>query len=144
MADEASVPARSTRPLYYPSGDAPDFIRYSVPFGRSHVNHCPRFDVIGYHDTWHVGPLCQSFMTAQIRWSELKLWILYFRIILTRKAKWPCLLSLESRLACSWWYQSDCMDVPADLLVRRVRNEFCLKPRKSRVELLLMANELLG
>ena len=35
MADEASVPARSTRPLYYPSGDAPDFVRHSVPYGRS-------------------------------------------------------------------------------------------------------------
>ena len=52
-------------------------------------------------------------------------------------------LCLESRLTYSWYFQSDCMDVSPLRLARRVRNEFCLKPRKSREELVQMTQELM-
>ena len=144
MTDVAIGHGRRFCPLYYPSMDAPAYVRFAGPTGVPTVNARGRFDVLGHLDTWHVGPMSQKFMVAQIRWSELKLWVLYHRIRSKERVAWPKLFCLEARLACSWYFQSDCMDEDAMRLARRVRNEFCLKAPKSREDLVQLARELLS
>ena len=143
MTEQVVLQRRSLRPLYYPSDDAPDFVRYTAPRGNPNLNARNRFDLVRAEDTWHAGPLSQKMLVAQLRWAELKMWILFHRIQKVDRAEWPELLSVESRLACSWFFQSDCMATPAMRLARRVRNEFFLKADKSLAELKCMLRELL-
>ena len=142
MTENNSARGRRVQPLYYPSGDVTANVEIMRPRGNTAVSsRCWRVPV-GDEDTWHFGPMSQELMTTQLRWSEIKLWLLYYRSRLTIRAKWPELLSLEMRLTCSWYFQLDCMVIDPALLVRRVRNEFCLKSQKSRVKFLLMTSEL--
>lgn len=143
MSEQVVLQRRTLRPLYYPSDDAPDFVRYTAPRGNPSLNVRNRFDLVRAEDTWHAGPLSQKLLVAQLRWAELKMWILYYRIKETNRVEWPELMSLESRLACSWFFQSDCTGIPAMRLARRVRNEFFLKAEKPIAELRCMARELL-
>ena len=87
-------------------------------------------------NVWFIGPLSQEFMQAQVRWAELRLWYLYYRLRAVRRSQWASLMTRGLRLACSWYMQCDCMDMSADFLVRRVRNEFCIKKPRSRAELM--------
>ena len=143
MSEQVVVQRRHLDPLYYPSGDAPDFVRYTSPPGNPSMNARDRFDLVRAENTWHAGPMSQKLLVTQIRWAELRMWLLHRRIKVTSRVEWPKLLCLENRLACSWYFQSDCMDMTAMHLARRVRNEFCLQVAKSGEELKLMARALL-
>ena len=135
MSDQVVIPRRHLRPLYYPSGDAPDFVRYTSPVGSPSMNARDKFDLVRAEHTWHAGPLSQKLLVTQIRWAELRMWLLYYRTRDVARAEWPKLLCLEDRLACCWYFQSDCMEMDAVRLVRRVRNDFTLQTPKSKEEL---------
>ena len=117
MSDQVVIQRRHLRPLYYPSGDAPDFVRYTSPAGNPSMRARDKFDLVRAEHTWHAGPLSQKFLTTQIRWAELKMWLLYYRIRNTKRAEWPKLLCLEDRLACSWYFQSDCISMYMELTI---------------------------
>ena len=82
---------------------------------------------------WIVGPVSQPqrFLKGQYLWAESKLWLLYDEFKATKAEKWPALITFEIRLASSWYFRSDYLDVWPEFLVRRVRNEFCIKRRQS-------------
>ena len=79
MSDQVAIPRRHLRPLYYPSGDAPDFVRYTSPVGNPSMNARDKFDLVRAEHTWHAGPLSQKLLVTQIRWAELRMWLLYYR-----------------------------------------------------------------
>jgi len=143
MSDQVVIQRRHLRPLYYPSGDAPDFVRYTSPAGNPSMNARDKFDLVRAEHTWHAGPMSQKLLVTQIRWAELKMWLLYYRIRDTKRAEWPGLLRLVDRLACSWYFQSDCMEMDAIRLARRVRNDFVLQRPRSKEELRRLAQVLL-
>ena len=82
---------------------------------------------------WLTGPVSQPkrFLRAQYLWAESKLWLLYDKLKVTKADKWAALVTFEVRLASSWYFRSDYLDVWPEFLVRRVRNEFCIKRRQS-------------
>ena len=86
---------------------------------------------------WIVGPVSQPqrFMKAQYLWSEMKLWSLFDVIKVTKPESWITLITFEIRLAGSWYFRSDYMDSWPEFLVGRVRNEFCIKRRKTAVRM---------
>ena len=94
-----------------------------------------RFRSEDFTARWIAGPVShpQRFMKAQYLWSEMKLWSLFDAIKATKPESWIALITFEIRLACSWYFRSDYMDVWPEVLVRRVRNEFCIKRRKTVV-----------
>ena len=94
--------------------------------------------------TWTLGPMSMKFMMTQTKWAELKLWLLFYRIKKTPRLEWAALLTLELRLACSWYFQVDCLHSDPGSLIRRVWNEYVLKSIKTHKEFLEMAAELLS
>ena len=86
--------------------------------------------------------MSQVALIAQLRWCELKMWILYYRLRRAERSEWSKLLSLESRLACTWYFQFDCMVMQSLRLGRRVLTEFRGKRQKTTVELRQMAHVL--
>ena len=82
---------------------------------------------------WLIGPVSQPkrFLKAQHLWAESRLWSLFEVFKETPEDKWPTLITFEVRLASSWYFRSDYLDAWPEFLVRRVRNEFFLKRRKS-------------
>ena len=135
---ETAAAGVSANPLYYPvTEDSDGTNEHAVSVGDLSVRASRPFQRDHLRQTWFIGPMSQRFMQAQVHWAEMRLWILYHCIQRTRRTRWGALMSSELRLACSWYFQSDCMDVNAVYLVRRVRNEFCVHPtKKSRAELL--------
>ena len=140
MTDSDALLGRHIRSIYHPSLDAPDVVRLVPPPGMHNVRG--QFNVLRLCETWHAGPMSQTLLATQLRWAELKLWILYYRLRGSERSKWPELVSLELRLACSWYFQSDFMSESAVRLARRVRNEFCVKCPKTVAELRQMAHVL--
>ena len=138
MTDESIPRSHNVYPLYYPA----DRDERSASSGNAVVHFSHRFRRDEDHNTWYVGPMSQKFMSAQARWAEFRLWHLYYRLRNVRRAQWASLMSAEMRLACSWYFLSDCMDASALYLVRKVRNTFHVKPRKSRAELMRLASSL--
>ena len=82
---------------------------------------------------WLVGPVSQPrwFLKAQHLWSESRLWLLYDKFKVTEVERWPQLITFEVRLTSSWYFRSDYLDSWPEFLARRVRDEFCIKRRKS-------------
>ena len=128
----------SANPLYYPvTEDSDGSSEHAVSAGDFSLHASRPFQRDHLRQTWIIGPMSQRFMQAQVHWAEMRLWILYHRILRTRRARWGDLMNSELRLACSWYFQSDCMNLNAVYLARKVRNRFCVHPtQKSRDELL--------
>ena len=86
---------------------------------------------------WLNGPVSQPkrFLKAQHLWAESRLWFLYDQLKVTPADQWPTLITFEVRLTTSWYFRSDYLDSWPEFLVRRVRNEFCLKRRQSEIQM---------
>ena len=123
----------------------------SGEFATVNLGHVPRSATIGKYAVspfnrfcgdllntkWLTGPVSQPkrFLKAQYLWAESRLWFLYDEFKVTPVEKWPVLITFEVRLAASWYFRSDYLDSWPEFLVRRVRNEFCLKKRKSEMQM---------
>ena len=136
MADENCSNGRSANPLYFPV-ERETLIGQETPatLGNTDVALRSRFRYDDSRHVWFLGPMSQNFMKAQVRWAELKLWRLYHRLGTVRRSQWASLMNLGLRLACSWYFQFDCMATCAVYLVRRVRNTFCIQRPKTLAEL---------
>ena len=95
-----------------------------------------RFRRADYTANWLVGPVSQpqKVLKAQYLWAELKLWPLYDACKVVEQSRWASLVTFEIRLASSWYFRSDFMGVYPEYLVRKVRNEFFVKARKTEAE----------
>ena len=136
MAEEDCSNGRSANPLYFPV-ERENVIERETPATLGNTAMClrSRFRYDDSRHLWFIGPMSQKFMKAQVRCAELRLWRLYARLRSVRRSQWASLMTLELRLACSWYFQFDCMDTCAVYLVRRVRNTFCIQHPEALVEL---------
>ena len=109
----------------------------SSPNGESPVIMFNRFRSADITANWLVGPVSQpqKVLKAQYLWAESKLWPLYDASKVVERARWSTLVTFEIRLASSWYFRSDFMGAYPEYLVRKVRNEFFIKSRKTETEI---------
>ena len=95
-----------------------------------------RFHTVDLTAKMMVGPLSRRFMRAQMLWAEVKLWAVFDKISSPNFSfvENANLATFEVRLALSWFIGTTCMDVHPDYVLRKIRNEFLVKKRRSHKE----------
>ena len=78
MSDQVVIPRRHLRPLYYPSGDAPDFVRYTSPVGNPAMSARDKFDLVRAEHTSQrtltIVSNDKSLVGSQNRWQDNNLY----------------------------------------------------------------------
>ena len=109
-----------------------------------HVQRFNRFYHIDLSAKWVVGPLTKRFIRAQHLWDEMKLWRVFDKLKAAGGGLRSNLVTFEVRLACSWHFGGNCMDVHPSYLLRKIRNDFVVRRRRSESELAHYAATLFG